>query len=244
MLNPDSAVTYQNLAYAYHADGRYDEEITALKDAVKKKPTSEVYTLVINAYLQKGQLAEERGNKAEAAENFNLAIGAIDEARKTDPSNEELLKTMIDLYLRVNRADEAKPHIYEALAKDPNNKIYQYDLGVLLMKTDSLHEAIPHFEAVLKIDPKYDNALQNLAITYMKLGDMARKATQGTDPKKSADKTFIEHFKKAATYFERLTEVKPDNADIWESLGSAYANANMGKQAQAALLKADALRKK
>jgi tetratricopeptide (TPR) repeat protein len=244
LLNPDSVVTYQNLAYCYHADGRYDDEIGALKEAARKKPTSEIYTLVINAYLQKGQAAEERGNKAEAADNFDQAILAINEARKTDPANEELLGTMINLYLRMNRAAEAKPHIYEVLAKDPTNKIYQYDLGVLLMQTDSLTAAIPHFEAALSVDPKYDLALQNIAITYMKLGDKTRKATQGSDPKKNTDKTFVEQFKKAAGYFERLTEVKPDNADIWESLGSAYANANMGKQAQAALIKADALRKK
>jgi len=244
LLNPDSVVTYQNLAYCYHADGRYDDEILTLRDVVKQRPTSEVYTLLINAFLQKGQAAEERGNKAEASENFDKAIAVINDARKTDPANEELLGTMINLYLRMNRAGEAKPHIYEALAKDPTNKIYQYDLGVLLMQTDSLTEAIPHFEAALNVDPKYDLALQNIAITYMKLGDKTRKATQGSDPKKSADKSFIEHFKKAAAYFERLIEVKPDNADIWESLGSAYANANMGKQAQAALIKADALRKK
>jgi len=242
MINPDSAMTYQNLAFAYHANGKYEEEIATIKQGLAKKSTPEMRSALINAYLQRGQTAEEKGSKEAAAADYNNAIAEIVEARKSDPGNDELLRTMIDLYVRLNRSSEAKPYIYEAIARDPNNKVYQYNLGVLLMQTDSLKEAIGHFEKALDADPKYDVALQNIAVAHMELADSMKK--QSSDPKKKPDKSYMEHFKKAAGYFERLSQLKPNDAAIWDFLGSAYANANMLKEAKEALKRADELRKK
>jgi tetratricopeptide (TPR) repeat protein len=112
------------------------------------------------------------------------------------------------------------------------------------MQTDSLDEAITRFENALKVDPKYEVALQNIGVAYMRVGDSLKQAAQSTDVKKIVDKTYLEKFKKATEYFEQLTAVKPDNPNAWDLLASAYANANMVKEAEDALKKADALRKK
>src|SRR5437879_6313812 len=63
MINPDSAMTYQNLAFAYHANGKYEEEIATIKQGLAKKSTPEMRSALINAYLQRGQTAEETGSK-------------------------------------------------------------------------------------------------------------------------------------------------------------------------------------
>ncbi len=244
LVNPDSAITYQNLAFAYHANGRYDDEISTLKAGMAKKATPEMQSAMINAYLQRGQAAEDKGNKDAATADYNSAIAAIAEERKSDPANEELLRTMIDLYVRLSRSAEAKPFIYEAVAKDPGNKVYQYNLGVLLMQTDSLKEAIAHFEKALESDPKYDVALQNIAVAHVKIADSLKQRAMASDSKKGADKASIEHFKKAAGYFERLSELKPNDPKIWDFLVTAYANANMLKEAKEAQKKAEDLRKK
>ncbi|MBI1807311.1 MAG: tetratricopeptide repeat protein [Ignavibacteria bacterium] len=244
---PESTVAYQNLAIAQHLEKQYDAEIATLKEVLKRKPTLDLHTSLINAYLQKASDADASNNKTEANENYNNAIAAISVARKTDPSNEDLLKTMIDLYIRLGRSDEAKPYIREAITKEPNNKLYQYNIGVLLMQadhTDSLKEAITHFEAALQADPNYEVALQNIAVAHMKIGDRMKKAASEGDAKKNADKTYLEHFKKAAGYFERLTQIKPDDANYWNYLATAYANANMVKKAEEALKKADEKSKK
>jgi len=243
-INPDSTVAYQNLAIAYHSEAQYDDEIATVKEALKRKQTPLLHTSLINAYLQKAQIAEAASDKQAANENYNSAIAAITDARKLEPNNAELLGTMIDLYVRLGRASEAKPLIREAVDKDPANKIYQYNLGVILLQTDSLQEAVSHFEEALKSDPVYDVALQNIGVAHMKLGDRLKKASQGPDAKSSTDKSFLEHFKKAADYFERLVEIKKDDPNYWDFLASAYANANMIKKAEAAIKKAEELRKK
>ncbi len=244
-VNPDSIITYQNLAVAQHADGNYNAEINTLKEGLKHKPTPALYTSLINAYLTKAQKAEAAGNKQEANQNYDEAIKAIIDARKITPEDNDLLATMIDLHIRIGKANEAKPYIREAVATDPTNKVYQYNLGVLLMQTDSLEEAITHFEVALKTDPDYDVALQNIGVAYLKIGDkMKQSAQQNQDLKKDVDKSYLDKFKKAVSYLEHLVEIKKEDPNAWDLMASAYANANMLKEAKGALEKADSLRKK
>jgi tetratricopeptide (TPR) repeat protein len=244
VVNPDSAITYQNLAVAQHGENLLDDEIVTLKESIKRKTSTALHISLINVYLTKAQNAEAKSDKQQASVEYTNAIGAIIEARKIDPDNAELLSTMIDLHVRTGKANEAKPYIREAIAKDPANKIYQYNLGVLLMQTDSLEEAITHFDAALQADPNYDVALQNMGVAYLRLGDKLKQATQGADAKKKDDKTYLEKFKKSVGYFERLIVIKKEDPAIWDLMASAYANANMLKEAKDALEKADALRKK
>jgi tetratricopeptide (TPR) repeat protein len=249
-VNPDSAITYQNLAAAYHSQGNLDKEINTLKQALTRKQSVAVHTLLINAYLQKAQAADAKSDTQGVSENYNNALTAIIEARKTAPENAELLAAMIDIHVRLGRANEAKPYIREAIEKDSTNKVYQYDLGVLLMQTDSLtqtdslDEAITRFENALKIDSTYEVALQNIGVAYMRVGARMKDSSQSSDAKQVTNKKYIEKFKKATEYFEQLTAVKSDNPNAWDLLASAYANANMVKEAEDALKKADALRKK
>ncbi|MDI6765266.1 MAG: tetratricopeptide repeat protein [Bacteroidota bacterium] len=243
IVNPDSVITYQNLAVAQNAHGLYDDEIVTLKEAIKRKQTPVLHTSLINVYLTKAQNADAKNDKTTAGENYTNAISAILDARKLEPDNAELLATMIDIHVRLGKANEAKPYIREAVAKDPSNKLYQYNLGVLLMQTDSLEEAITHFDAAIQQDPMYDVALQNIGVAYLRLGDKMKQAAQSTDMKKEIDKTYLEKFKKAVIHFETLVEIKKDDPNSWDLLASAYANANMLKEAKEALEKADALRK-
>jgi tetratricopeptide (TPR) repeat protein len=247
-VNPDSVITYTNLAIAQFALDKYDDEIATLSEGIKQTHTHSLDTIMIDAYRSKLNdynmkivAAEAKKDKQTADGFYAQAITTVNEIRKMYPENTDLMAIQTDFYVRSGRAEEAKPAIRESIQKDPTNKINHYNLGVLLLQSDSLHGAIAEFEMALKSDPTYDVALQNAAVTYMKLGDRVRKANQDS---KEIDKSYIDDFKKAAGYFEKLTEVKKDDATIWEYLASAYANAGMVKKAEEALKKADTLHKK
>lgn len=250
---PDSVVSYRNLAVAQRAAGDGAGEIATLKEGISHGRSADLYLQLINAYLQKAQTAEAKGSKQEAAASYADALTAVGEARKLQPDDAELLGMLIDLYVRLGRASEAKPFINEAIAKDPGNKIYQYNMGVLLMQedtvthTDSLVDAIRHFEAALSIDPTYAVAVQNIAVAHMKLGDRIKKENQDAGGKKETDKSYLDHFKKASEYFQQLinlNDANKANPDYWDYLASAYANAGMVKKAEEAIKTADGLRKK
>lgn len=247
IVNPDSAITYQNLAIAYHLNGNVDQEISTMKEAVKRKPADDEYTSIINAYIKKGDAATDRNNKQEATEDYNNAIESLHEARAFDPSNQDFLSTMIELYVKLNRTGEAKPYMYEAIAKDPGNKILHFNVGVLLMQgdnIDSIKAAITHFDAALQSDPNYEPALQNIAVCNVKIGSELKQAAINSGAKENSDKSYIPYFKKAAEYFQRLTVLKPAESKYYDALATAYANAEMTKEARKAFEKADALRKK
>ena len=249
-VNPDSTITYTNLAIAQFALDRFDDEIVTLKDGINRTHTHALDTLLIDAYRSKLAdfntkitAAEAKKDKQAATALYGQALTSVNEARAMFPDNTDLMAIQTDFYVRSGRTEEAKPSIREEIAKDPANKVNHYNLGVLLMQSDSLEGAIQEFEAALKSDPAYEVALQNVAVSYMKLADKIRKANQEAGAKGETDKSYVNDFKKAAGYFEKLTEVKPNDAAIWEYLASAYANANMVKKAQEALKKADELRK-
>ncbi len=247
-FEPDSDVTFHRMAIAQMAEGNLDDEIASLKKALNLKKNPEYFRLVILAYTQKGEESESKGNKQDATANYTNAITELIEARKLDPNNEDLLRSMIDLYIRVGKAEDAKPAMREALTKDPTNKVYLYNLGVLLMNSDSLKESIQNYDAALTIDDKYEEALRNRAVAYMKIGQKLKDAVDASadakDKDKEVDKSYIQDFKEAAKSLERLTEIKPDDAPLWDALATAYGNAGMYKEAKKAIEKADALKKK
>lgn len=248
VINPDSAATYQNLAALYSTIPDYDNEILNLKKALERKPSSELSTHLINSYVTKGQAAKAKGDTQTSNECYDLAIAELTRARQSDPSNEDLLTAMINLYIERGRTKEATPLIREALAKDPSNKVLQNNLGLLLMDEGKIDEAVEHFDAALKTDESYDQALRNGAVAYMKIGaTMKEKAEAAANSQKdNVDKSYQEKFKKAVDMLNRLlkTEKAATDPNIWDALATAYGNASMYKEAKEAIQKADSLRKK
>ena len=184
-VNPDSTITYTNLAIAQFALDRFDDEIVTLKDGINRTHTHALDTLLIDAYRSKLAdfntkitAAEAKKDKQAATALYGQALTSVNEARAMFPDNTDLMAIQTDFYVRSGRTEEAKPSIREEIAKDPANKVNHYNLGVLLMQSDSLEGAIQEFEAALKSDPAYEVALQNVAVSYMKLADKIRKANQ------------------------------------------------------------------
>ena len=248
VINPDSAQTYQNLAALYSSIPDYDNEILYLKESLKRKPSSDLSTQLINTYITKGQASKAKGDTTTCKQCYDLAIVELTKARQTDPDNEDLLSTMINLYIETNRTKEAMPLIQEAVDKNPSNKVLQNDLGLLYMDEARFPEALEHFEAALKSDDMYDQALRNGAVVTMKIGQqMKDKAEAAANSQKdNIDKSYQEKFKKAADMLNRLLKSEKAASDpvVWDALATAYGNAGMYKEATQAIEKADSLRKK
>jgi tetratricopeptide (TPR) repeat protein len=243
LVHPDSLLPYKNAAIALAADGQTDRQLTYLKEAKKISADPEVMGQLVTVYIERGDAAKAKGDNAGATENYNLALAELTEARKLAPGNADLLNASIDLYIKTGRAEEAIPLMEEGLKTDPNNKDYHYNLGVLLMQSGRVDDALTHFDAALVIDPGYAFALQNAGSACLKTADEMKRKAQANDSKDAKVQTgYVEYFKKAASYFERLTKVKPDDPNAWDFYASAAANAGMLKEAEAAIKQADKLR--
>jgi tetratricopeptide (TPR) repeat protein len=244
MVKPDSVLPYKNASIALGVDGLTDRQLPYLQKARKISSDPEIMSQLVQLYIDRGDAAKTKGDNAGATENYNLALAELTEARKATPGNTDLLNAEIDLYIKVGRSEEAIPLMEEGLKTDPKNRDYHYNLGVLLMQGGKVDDAIGHFDAALEVDPKYAFALQNAGGACMKKADEMKRAAQSNDPKSAKDdKGYVSYFKKAASYFERLTAVKPEDPVAWDAYASACANAGMLNEAKAAVEKSDQLRK-
>jgi len=252
IINPDSAGTYQNLGLAYLAKDDFAGAVKNFEISLTKEKDPILASSVGNLYLDRGKKFQAQAQTADgsqkdslsglAKENFTKAIATLEEARQWDPDNSEAVGTLLDAYVAAGRTDEAMNNFKLAVERNPNNKLYRYNYGVLLLKAGDYKGAIDQFEAAAVIDPQFEDGLYNLGVSYLQSGAKLRSQEDPKSKNKSS-KVYEDLFKKSRETLERLKDLRPNDPEVWEALGQAYANLNMQKMASEAFTKADAIRK-
>ncbi len=254
-INSDSAATYMNLGLAYLGLNNFDEAIRNFETSLQKGKDPALAASVGNMHLERGRKFQKEaqsvsGTKKDSLQNlskssFTKAILMLEQGQQWAPENQIILGSLLDAYLATGRTDEAMNKFKLAVDKTPNNKLYRYNYGVLLLKAGNHQAAIDQFKAAVVVDPKFEDALYNLGVTYLQWGAKLKseaEATAKSSKNKQVSKVY-EQFKEGKGYLEQLRDLKPNDPDVWEALGQAYANLNMQKQASEAFAKADNLRK-
>jgi len=254
-INSDSAATYMNLGLAYLGLNNFDEAIRNFETSLQKGKDPALAASVGNMHLERGRKFQKEaqsvsGTKKDSLQNlskssFTKAILMLEQGQQWAPENQIILGSLLDAYLATGRTDEAMNKFKLAVDKTPNNKLYRYNYGVLLLKAGNHQAAIDQFKAAVVVDPKFEDALYNLGVTYLQWGAKLKseaEATEKSSKNKQVSKVY-EQFKEGKGYLEQLRDLKPNDPDVWEALGQAYANLNMQKQASEAFAKADNLRK-
>jgi tetratricopeptide (TPR) repeat protein len=172
---------------------------------------------------------------------FDQAIRVIQEGLKLNPANNDLFVILSDALVAAGRFDEAEKTYVDGIKRDPENKFYHYNYGVLLLKKDLFPEAIAQLSKAVELDPRYESAVYNLASAHINWGVKIRKEAD-EDPAKISQAKDL--FTKAIPLLQRVIELKPENADMYEVLGRLQTNLGMSKEAEESYKKADDIRKK
>ena len=257
VINPDSAATYKNLGFSYLAKGNAEGAIKPLQEVLKRENDSQAAKLLGEIYYDLGVrhrtafegLGSENMDSTEyksALESLSEAIEYLKQASSWDPKNEDIASVLMNSYMAADRIGEAKEQFRKAVERNPGNKIYRYNYGVLLLKEKTYLKAIKHFQKAVEVDPDYENALYNLGVAYVNWGVEMREAAEAKAQKKGrgvkVDESYKEKFKAALPRFDRVLDLRPDDAELWEQLGRVYANLNMQAEARDAFDKADKIR--
>ena len=165
----------------------------------------------------------------------NSAGGAlIDKASKT--TNETERKRMLT---------EAVEHLRTAIQIHPTYKNAYLLLGNANNYLQNYEESIQNYEMALRYDPNYQDAQNNLGITYREAGkyfgeqkgDLPKALLylkKAYDIRPNEYETvrllgvaygFNRQNQLAIDMFKKGTEIKPEDADAWYNLGSAYYQA-------------------
>ncbi len=251
-MEPDSANSYYVAGLCCYAQKDFNGAITMLENCLTRDPKSaEAARLLGNVHYQIAAGYVNAKDTAAAQSEYAKAIPPFEKAYAAEPDSTINITNLIDVYDRTKNADKALALTDGAVAKNPDNKFFRYAYGVFLLKQDKYPQAIEQFSKALEIDPDYADARYNLGVAYLNWGVAMRKSATDqaeADQKKAGkgnqvktDLTFLEKFKLALPYLEKSSEVRPDDAALWQQLGRLYAILNQPAKSKAAFERADKL---
>jgi tetratricopeptide (TPR) repeat protein len=233
---PDSADTYVNLAFAYINIGDRDAAIEPYLKVMELTKSASSYTQLGELYLQKGLELKEKGNKEESMTYIEKSIKVLEDARAQFPNDGDILMLLSNSYIAADKLDVAKDAFKAGVEQEPENKFYRYNYGSLLLNANEYPEAEVQLKKAVELDPEYENALYNLAVTYVKWGAKMREESEAAE--KPTDEYKVK-FEAALPLLEKYLSIKEDEGAVWDLLGKVYANLGMGDKSKEAFKKAD-----
>lgn len=254
---PDSLRTYYVCALALYGNKQTNDAIAMLNAALKKDPKQlDELRLLSKLYSQVAREKAEAKDSAGAKQSYLMAIETLEKLHQADSTNTDDIMSLIDLYERQGMSQKSQDLVKGAIASNPNNLAFRYIYGVYFIRQEKYPEGI---EQLLKVDEAgpdttselYFDAVYNLGVAYLNWGvamkkvadDQAEAALKNKTKNFKEDTSYKEKFKAAIPYFEKATQVKPDDLGVWQQLGKLYANLNMSEKAKAAFEKVDKLMK-
>jgi tetratricopeptide (TPR) repeat protein len=175
-----------------------------------------------------------------ALEQYGKADDALEIARAADPKDSETLQALLKAYVESNRIGPAIVEFEKEVKNSPDNKQDHYILGVLYRTDGRFDDAIAQFKEVLRIDPNDCETKFDLAATYYNWGvDIIHEA----EDKAEQTVAFKPKFEAAMPYMEDVVKCKPNDPNIWETLGQIYARLGQQDKAMQAFQQADKVRK-
>lgn len=245
MIEPDSSDTYKNLAFTLISRGSLDEAMKPLETLLQKEKSEDAYRLLGEIYYEKGVGLKETDSTA-AAGYFDKAVTLLEEGRNQYPDNTDILLVLSNSYIAANKIEVAIDAFKTGVEKDPSNKYYRYNYGVLLLGKNDFAGAADQFGKAVELDPAYNNAIYNLAVTYVKWGsDIRTKAEEEAAKGANVDAKYKEadaKYKQSLPYLQKLTELDSQKPEYWELIGKVYAVLGMTQESQESFNKADQLR--
>lgn len=157
------------------------------------------------------------------------ALKAISKCKSQFGETQNLVISELNIYLKLERYDEAIVSLNKAIKASPENEILYYSLGSLVQKKGENKKAESLYLKALSINKEYFDANYNLGVYYFNLGaDLNNKANNENNAKnyKEIQKQAEEYFNKTTPYLEHALRIKPNDNNTLVSLRALYARLN------------------
>ena len=163
------------------------------------------------------------------------AILALQEARKSNPGDLNMLLTEAEMYVKLNRMDKFEELMLDAVKVDPNNPVLYFNLGVVNYNEKRVEEAKTFYKKAIELDASYTDAYMNLAVAVLdkeekiveKMNNLPPSDMKGYD-KLDAERKSV--YKEALPYLEKADSLKRSPETV-RTLLNIYENLEIEEKA-------------
>ena len=232
-IMPTDTNAILNSAYAAAAAGLDEKAITNFKKAYEAGSTDK------NIFLQ-------LYNYAIKEEDYEASLEAIQQGREIYPEDVDFMKYEVNLFIQMERTDEARAGLEEAISADPENADLLFALGVLQEETGDVEGAIETYQKAIEVDPNHFNSNFNYAVyVFNEANEMMKERNNlGYKETKKFDelsKNIDIKLKEALPIWEKLYSLNSQDETVLETLGYIYTNLKMNDKAEKIADELDAL---
>ena len=246
-LDPKSQVIGERLAEMYWKAQRIHDAVAEAQEILKRDPDNvQSRRLLGRIYLRSlGDVSASNGQ----SETVSKAIEQYREINRLDPSDTESALWLARLYRLKNEHDKAEQVLRGILKSDPENEPAVEQLTQLLMDERKSTEAVTLLEAITAHSPS-PVLLDLLGDAHTQAHDLEkaekayRKAVE-LDPselshQRGLGQTLLaeEKYPEALKVFEKLSDVMPDDSDVYLRIAQIYRELHQLDKAEQNLVKA------
>jgi len=165
---PNNYLARYNLAAALEAEGRIDDAVMQLREAVRERP------YYVPARAELGQLLASQGHTDDALQQMQIAV-------HMRPDNALAHFRLGSVLGTLGRTHEAAAQFAEAVRLQPDNVNAHYNLGLALAEEGQLQDAAREFSVTVRLRPDDAAAHFNLGIALARQGQVDAAITQFTN---------------------------------------------------------------
>jgi len=246
-LDPKSQVIGERLAEMYWKAQRIHDAVAEAQEILKRDPDNvQSRRLLGRIYLRSlGDVSAGSGQ----SETVSRAIEQYREINRIDPSDTESALWLARLYRLKNEHEKAEQVLRSILKNDPENEPAVEQLTQLLMDEGKSTEAVALLEGITAHSPS-PVLLDLLGDAYTQAHDLAkaesayRQAVE-LDPSEPSHQRGLgqtllaeEKYPEALKVYEKLSDLMPDDADVYLRIAQIYRELHQLDKAEQNLVKA------
>jgi tetratricopeptide (TPR) repeat protein len=157
------------------------------------------------------------------------AMSAVQEARKDDPKDLNLILSEANLYLGLNQNDRFESLMKQAIEQDPNNATLYYNIGVVNAKAGNVESARNYYKKAIELDENFDSSYLNLVSLILEAESPIREEMEGLGRSSADNKRYNDLTKKLDDLYiecvpilEKLISISPENEGAINTLMNIY----------------------
>jgi tetratricopeptide (TPR) repeat protein len=246
-LDPKSQVIGERLAEMYWKAQRIHDAVSEAQEILKRDPDNvQSRRLLARIYLR--SLGDVSAGNAQS-ETVTKAIEQYREIHRLDPSDAESALWLARLYRLKNEHEQAEQVLRSILKNDPENEPAVEQLTQLLMDEGKSTEAVTLLEGITAHSPS-PVLLDLLGDAYTQAHELAKaeaayRQAAELDPselshQRGLGQTLLaeEKYPEALKVYEKLSDLMPDDADVYLRIAQIYRELHQLDKAEQNLVKA------